>query len=320
MERLHLSGKYAAGLSGRFAENVLWNRRSKWYDLLRLVFPLQQEVSRIVLRHYSKILVPYDGTISTEQTMRTACRIARWNESHVLVAVPFFSQDDKGGLKESIVSGVNLIARQEKIEMDVLFQDGRPSDAIIDVSQKMENDLIVLGKVEMTALEKFVVGSFTGRIIGHAKCDIIVVPEEAPVRWWNRILLCADGSRYSAEAVENAILYARKHEGAINVISVVDLTDEFYALSPEGADSIILKSQKTVADIIEKARNDGVSAESFVREGEVADKILETATETRASIIFMGSHERTGIMGVFMGSVARKVAMRAECPVFIIKP
>ncbi|MFZ5765071.1 MAG: universal stress protein [Thermodesulfobacteriota bacterium] len=273
------------------------------------------------MRHYSKILVPYDGSISTEHTLRDACRIARWNNSHVLVAVPFFSQDnDKGGFKDAIIDGVRLISRQEKIEMEALFQDGRPSDTIIDVSHQKENDLIVMGKAEMNAFEKFIISSFTGRIIGHAKCDVFIIPEDAPLRWWSRILLAADGSPSSLAAVDNAVDYARQHGGAINAVGVVDLNDEFYALSPDGANTIIATLNRQLDEIVAKARSAGVPAESFLREGESAAKILEVAEETKASSIFMGSHARVGVMSLLMGSVGRKVAMNSSCPVFIIKP
>ncbi|MCL7487605.1 MAG: hypothetical protein M8357_05465 [Desulfobulbaceae bacterium] len=71
----------------------------------------------------------------------------------MLVVVPFFAKDISGDERDDVVSGVKLISRQEKVAMDVLFQDGRPSDTIIDVSHKKENDLIVMGKAEMSALE-----------------------------------------------------------------------------------------------------------------------------------------------------------------------
>lgn len=271
------------------------------------------------MRKYSKILVPYDGTISTEYTLRMSCRIARWNDSHVLVLVPFFAKDVAGEENDDFVLGVKLISRQEKVAMDVLFQDGRPSDTIIDVSHKQENDLIVMGKAEMSALEKFVIGSITGRVIGYAKCDMIIVPEDRLLRW-NRILLCADGSKSNHAAVENAISYAQHFGGAINAVSVVDLTDEFYALAPEGAREMVEKSLRLLDGIAEKAKEQGVTVTPFVKEGEKHEKILEVAQETKADVIFMGSHERIGLGSLLLGSVARKIAMNADCPVFIIKP
>lgn len=271
------------------------------------------------MRRYNKILAPYDGSISTEYTLRTACRIARWNNSSVLVIVPYFADKDKSGEQLAINQGVALISKEMEIPMSVLFQDGRPSATIIDVARAQENDLIVLGKTVMNGLEKFVIGSITGRIIGHAKCDVIVVPENRLIRW-NRILLCTDGSRYSQAAVENTIAYAQQQGKPINVTAVVDMTDEFFALSPGGAQAMVEKMQGALLDVTELARKAGVEATPFLREGETVEKIMEIASETKADMIIMGSHSRTGPGRLLMGSVARQVAMTADCPVFIIKP
>lgn len=270
------------------------------------------------MRRYSKILVPYDGAVSTEYTLRMSCRIARWNDSHVLVLVPFFSDHVAGEEKGDFVLGVKLISRQEKVAMDVLFQDGRPSDTIIDVSHKQENDLIVMGKAEMSGLEKFVIGSITGRVIGYVKCDVIIIPEDRLLRW-NRILLCVDGAPKSDAAVTNAIAYANHFKGTIYAISVVDLTEEFYALSPAGAKEMVEKAENLLDVVAKKAKESDVTVVPLVREGESDRKILEAAQEVHADVIIMGSNERVGFGSLLMGSVTRKVAMNADCPVFIIK-
>lgn len=271
------------------------------------------------MRVYNKILVPYDGTISTEATLRTSCRIARWNNSTVLVVIPYFAGKEGGGEREAINSGVRQISREMEIPMDVVFQDGRPSDTIIDVAHKQENDLIVLGKTTMNALEKFVIGSITGRIIGHARCDVIIVPEDRLLRW-NRILLCTDGSSYSQAAVDNAISYASHYKKAINALSVIERTDEFYAVAPERANGMVEKADRELNEIILKAQESGVAVTPFLKEGEVGKTIVEVAEATRADMIIMGSHERVGVSRLLMGSAAKHVAMSTDCPVFIIKP
>src|SRR5262249_31325737 len=54
-------------------------------------------------------------------------------------------------------------------------------------------------------------------------------------------------------------------------------------------------------------------------EGDPADEILRFADEIGADLIVMGSHGRTGVMRVLMGSVSRKVLDRAKCPVLIVR-
>lgn len=288
-------------------------------ELIEKIIVASKEAPGEPARIYSKILVAFDGTISTEFTLRAACRIARRHDSHVLVVVPFFTGESGGDQEDDITRGMKVIARQENVAMDVLFQDGRPSDTIIDVSYKKENDLIVMGKAEMSALEKFVIGSITGRIIGYANCDVIVIPEGGMLRW-KRILLCADGTPYSHAAVNNAIAYARHFKGEINAVHVVSQTGEDKITTPDGISEKFANASQVLDEIAGKAKESDVAFHPFVREGGAARKILEVAAETRADVIIMGSHERVRIASLLLGSVARKVAMNADCPVFIIKP
>ena len=54
-------------------------------------------------------------------------------------------------------------------------------------------------------------------------------------------------------------------------------------------------------------------------EGDPADEILRFADEIGADLIVMGSHGRTGVLRVLMGSVSHKVLDRAKCPVLIVR-
>ncbi len=60
-------------------------------------------------------------------------------------------------------------------------------------------------------------------------------------------------------------------------------------------------------------------AESLVLDGVAAPEILRIATERHADLIVLGSHGRTGIGRVLMGSVAEEVARKAPCPVLIVR-
>ena len=62
-----------------------------------------------------------------------------------------------------------------------------------------------------------------------------------------------------------------------------------------------------------------VDAESVVLDGVAAPEILRIATERHADMIVLGSHGRTGIGRVLMGSVAEEVARKAPCPVLIVR-
>jgi nucleotide-binding universal stress UspA family protein len=59
--------------------------------------------------------------------------------------------------------------------------------------------------------------------------------------------------------------------------------------------------------------------EALVREGEILTKILETAEEKRVGTIVMGTHGRTGLAHLLLGSVAEKVIRSATCPVYVVR-
>ncbi len=74
-----------------------------------------------------------------------------------------------------------------------------------------------------------------------------------------------------------------------------------------------------VEDMKKRAEAEGIKAEAIVDEGEPYEVIVNTAKEKNADIIVMGSHGRTGIMRLLMGSVTSRVIGHAGCSVLVVK-
>ena len=53
--------------------------------------------------------------------------------------------------------------------------------------------------------------------------------------------------------------------------------------------------------------------------GKPAEAVIQTAQERRADLIVLGSHGRTGVERLLMGSVAERVIVLASCPVLVVK-
>jgi nucleotide-binding universal stress UspA family protein len=66
-------------------------------------------------------------------------------------------------------------------------------------------------------------------------------------------------------------------------------------------------------------RKDGVPADSVVKEGNPAKAIIEAAAENECDLIVLGSHGRTGLDRILMGSVSQQVVVQAKCPVMVVK-
>jgi nucleotide-binding universal stress UspA family protein len=281
---------------------------------------------------YKKILVAVDGSDSSKNAFRQACRIVREDKSWItaITVIPLYqdqfevlSTKEKVSKRlreegEKILSGIKEIADKEDVFVRTQIEEGTPFQTIIDVAEENGYDLIVMGRYGMARLEKVLVGSVTARVIGHSKKDVLVVPSNATIGW-NNIVLATDGSGYSAAASEKAIDLAKSYGGNIKAIAVVDVTDEFMTQAPEVVERLVKEAKGFVNDVKSKAEEESVKTVTFVKEGEAYRVITDLAKEEKADIIVMGSHGRTGLKRLLMGSVTEGVVGHSPCPVLVVK-
>ena len=78
-------------------------------------------------------------------------------------------------------------------------------------------------------------------------------------------------------------------------------------------------AEHELARTIQHLRDHHLEARSLLREGPAVEAILEAAASERASLIVMGTHGRTGVTHMLMGSVAERVVRSAPCPVLTVR-
>jgi len=86
---------------------------------------------------------------------------------------------------------------------------------------------------------------------------------------------------------------------------------------PPEPDEVEAESRERLDRLQPPAAN--IRAERRIIEGDPAERILQVAREIDASLIVMGTHGRTGLGRLLMGSVAEQVSRRADCPVMTVK-
>ena len=133
----------------------------------------------------------------------------------------------------------------------------------------------------------------------------------------NKILCPIDFSDFNNAANEYASVLAKSTGASVIYLHVTVNADVYgsYAYVAEPADeSAILEKLKEVTPTIQ-----GVEADHVVLTGGASEAIVEYAKENEIDIIVMGTHGRTGLGRLLMGSVAEEVVRRASCPVLAIK-
>jgi nucleotide-binding universal stress UspA family protein len=140
---------------------------------------------------------------------------------------------------------------------------------------------------------------------------------------YKKIVLAVDGSEVSRVAVKHAIELAKNSDGkiiALHVIPPIDVTD-IETFKPESLlRGLKQEGEKILSEVEGIAKTAGVGIQTRLEYGVPFEKICEVAQEVDADVIIMGSHGRTGIGKVFIGSVTERVISRTQCrPVLVVK-
>jgi nucleotide-binding universal stress UspA family protein len=136
---------------------------------------------------------------------------------------------------------------------------------------------------------------------------------------YKNIVLAYDGSKFSNKALQEAIQLAKTSGGSLLILSVVDITDEFESQAPGLTDKMTEKLLKLSQKALEKAATVKVRAKVEVHVGDAYEMIVDISKKKKADIIVMGSHGRTGLTRLLMGSVTSRVIGHAPCSVLVVK-
>jgi nucleotide-binding universal stress UspA family protein len=78
-------------------------------------------------------------------------------------------------------------------------------------------------------------------------------------------------------------------------------------------------AEKRLTALRDKARASGVKVSVLLLEGVAHEQIVRAAKSKKADLIVIGTHGRTGLAKLFLGSVASRVVTAASCPVLTVR-
>jgi nucleotide-binding universal stress UspA family protein len=140
-----------------------------------------------------------------------------------------------------------------------------------------------------------------------------------PTLGFEKVLLATDGSDSVQAAIQEAISLAKFCGSRLSVISVVEVNPEFGALAPEYVEKAENETREHLESIKQKAAAEGIECDVVAHQGEEPYQfIVEEAKKINAGVIVLGTHGRTGLKRLMMGSVASRVIGHAPCKVMIV--
>lgn len=147
---------------------------------------------------------------------------------------------------------------------------------------------------------------------------------------FKKILIPTDGSTLSAQAANKGVAFARQIGAEVIALHVTqpfaatvgfDGMAAAYAITDEDYEkNASLQSQKYLQAVLDRAETAGVKATSLsVSNFNVADAVATAALEQGCDLIFIGSHGRSGLSRLLLGSVTAKVLNLAPCAVLVYR-
>jgi nucleotide-binding universal stress UspA family protein len=146
-------------------------------------------------------------------------------------------------------------------------------------------------------------------------------------RVFKSIVVGTDGSQTATSAVKQAVELAGSIKAKVELVSAYEpvgdqrLREERTEV-PDDVQWMVNPREDvdaTLREAAEMAKEAGVDVETYARQGDPADAILDVAEEQSSDLIIVGNKGMTGAKRFLLGSVPNKVSHHAPCSVLIIR-
>lgn len=143
---------------------------------------------------FTRIVVGTDGSDTATEAVRQAVGLAKLSGARLSIVSAYEPvskrriEDEQQGAPPDVQyeigprEDVNLIlepaaatAKQEGVDVEIHPVEGNPTDALLNVAEEINADLIVVGNKGMTGARRFLLGSVPNNVSHHAPCSVIIV-------------------------------------------------------------------------------------------------------------------------------------------------
>jgi nucleotide-binding universal stress UspA family protein len=229
--------------------------------------------------------------------------------------------------EESAKRSLAVLAR-EKLGLElseIWVERGAPYAEIVRCAERIGADVVVVGSHGRSGILRLVLGSVAERVARHAHASVLVARSAAKA---GVVVAATDLSASSIPAITQGFAAAQRTRGRLVVVSVLEwgnmLPSSAGALvgvmpavpTPELMQQVRDALKSAVEQAVERA---GATGEVRVVEGSAASEIVHVAEELGAELVVVGSHGRSGLARLALGSVAERVIRSAGCSVLAVR-
>lgn len=223
------------------------------------------------------------------------------------------------------LSGVDRQLRTAGFESRAMIEEADARTALVEAAREDAADLLVVGSHGRTGLTRVLLGSVAGYAVVHAPCSVLVVKDERPGLGSRPmdIVIGVDDSPYAQDAVQ----WVRGREWpegtTVHLLSAVASSGSRFV----EANNVALRASRAQARLQQELvsryertlKEAGFRCHSAVSEGDPRIELENAARRLNADLLVVGSHGRSGLSKLMLGSVASHLVSHAPCSVLVVK-
>ncbi|MEP6860343.1 MAG: universal stress protein [Deltaproteobacteria bacterium] len=289
---------------------------------------------------FRKILCAVDFSEHATEALRTAARLATEQGSELVIVHAWYlsptafageytypaelikdlALDAERGLADAVKQAQAWGAPKVSSHL----ADGPAWQKIVEVAEQTTGiDLIVVGTRGRTGLSRMVMGSVCEMVVRHAPCSVLAVPGGAATLAFTHLLCPVDFSDSARRALELGVELVRGPSASVTLLHVIE-PPRVYGREPiviEVTTRQVAAAQQHLegwASVV--VANRPIATTSLVRVGRSTLEIEKVLEEVPSfDLLAMGSHGRTGVRRIVLGSVAEKTVRHAHRAVLVAR-
>lgn len=270
-----------------------------------------------------KILVPVDFSECSNSAIRHAVAVAiRTGATIILVntvnlpmVAPEAGVISMGDLENEAAAKLSKMAaeithwldreRLRVVEIKFQVRSGFVSDEILNLAEKDDADLIVMGTRGAGNVVGTLLGSNASTVMQKAHCPVLIVPEDAEFAGYGEIVFATDMMEIDVETITRLVDFATHFSANLQIVHVLHKQDY---LSPEQASAF--KERFAEVANYDKLGFHIVSADGRT----VVEAIEDYVEENSIDVLAIQNQERGFLDKIFKPSVSKKLAVHAKIP------
>ncbi|MCF4100195.1 universal stress protein [Gillisia sp. M10.2A] len=273
-----------------------------------------------------RILLPTDFSEQAENALKVAAQLAKRYDSEIfllhMLELPLQLIDPVSGsgthnlpealffmkLAKKHFSEVLAQPYLKDIKVHEIVEFHQAFNGIMEISQKHNCDIIIMGSHGSSGFKEMFIGSNTEKVVRHSNIPVLVIKNEHSVFNIDTFIFATDCNLENKHTLSQAIRFANKIDAKLHIV---------YINTPNNFLTSV-DAQKFLEDFAEGEDSRNISLHVY-NDNSVEKGILNFASEMDADLIGISTHGRKGLAHFFNGSISEDLVNHAKRPVVTFK-